>query len=192
MTRGEGPDLPSNDTSSAPSAGRRFWINTVSLDHVEGAIEGGFTQADHPCTRIDNGNRTAAGSLEVRRRDRQSRQLADLDALAAAAARPYDAASPVRCVLLTGGPVNLCTGGDVRRFQGDDRVLKSGTWRACFTTSSSRTAAETISKCGPGPMPPSSAAGDDGAAGRGEAASELGADSRGGAGDEDGAVGDVH
>ncbi|SEP41811.1 EVE domain-containing protein [Amycolatopsis saalfeldensis] len=26
---------------------RRFWINTVSLDHVEAAIEGGFTQADH-------------------------------------------------------------------------------------------------------------------------------------------------
>jgi hypothetical protein len=25
----------------------RFWINTVSLDHVEGAIEGGFTQANH-------------------------------------------------------------------------------------------------------------------------------------------------
>jgi hypothetical protein len=47
MTRGEGADLPSNDTPSAPSAGRRFWINTVSLDHVEGAIEGGFTQADH-------------------------------------------------------------------------------------------------------------------------------------------------
>lgn len=28
-------------------AGQRFWINTVSLDHVEAAIEGGFTQADH-------------------------------------------------------------------------------------------------------------------------------------------------
>ena len=26
---------------------RRFWINTVSLDHVEAAAEGGFTQADH-------------------------------------------------------------------------------------------------------------------------------------------------
>lgn len=25
----------------------RFWINTVSLDHVEAAIEGSFTQADH-------------------------------------------------------------------------------------------------------------------------------------------------
>jgi hypothetical protein len=43
MTRGQGADLPSGDTPSAPSAGRRFWINTVSLDHVEG----GFTQADH-------------------------------------------------------------------------------------------------------------------------------------------------
>lgn len=26
---------------------QRFWINTVSLDHVEAAAEGGFTQADH-------------------------------------------------------------------------------------------------------------------------------------------------
>ncbi|MEA9985274.1 MULTISPECIES: EVE domain-containing protein [Subtercola] len=26
---------------------RQFWINTVSLDHVEGAAAGGFTQADH-------------------------------------------------------------------------------------------------------------------------------------------------
>jgi hypothetical protein len=26
---------------------RRFWINTVTLDHVEGAAAGGFTQADH-------------------------------------------------------------------------------------------------------------------------------------------------
>jgi hypothetical protein len=25
----------------------RFWVNTVSLDHVLGAVEGGFTQADH-------------------------------------------------------------------------------------------------------------------------------------------------
>lgn len=34
-------------------AGQRFWINTVSLDHVEAAIEGGFTQADHgAATRI--------------------------------------------------------------------------------------------------------------------------------------------
>src|SRR6202044_2315557 len=38
----------------------------------------------------------------------------------------------------------------------------------------------------------SSAADDDVAAGRGEAAGELEADSRGSAGDEDGAVGDVH
>lgn len=26
---------------------RQFWINTVSLDHVEAAALGGFTQADH-------------------------------------------------------------------------------------------------------------------------------------------------
>lgn len=26
---------------------QRFWINTVSLDHVEAAAKGGFTQADH-------------------------------------------------------------------------------------------------------------------------------------------------
>jgi predicted RNA-binding protein len=25
----------------------RYWINTVSLDHVQKGIEGGFTQADH-------------------------------------------------------------------------------------------------------------------------------------------------
>jgi hypothetical protein len=29
------------------AAAQRFWVNTVSLDHVEGAIAGGFTQADH-------------------------------------------------------------------------------------------------------------------------------------------------
>jgi hypothetical protein len=28
-------------------AEQRFWINTVSLDHVEAAAAGGFTQADH-------------------------------------------------------------------------------------------------------------------------------------------------
>jgi hypothetical protein len=27
--------------------GPQFWISTVSLDHVHGAIAGGFTQADH-------------------------------------------------------------------------------------------------------------------------------------------------
>ncbi len=26
---------------------QRFWVNTVTLDHVEAAVEGGFTQADH-------------------------------------------------------------------------------------------------------------------------------------------------
>ena len=30
---------------TAPS--RRYWVNTVSVDHVEGAKLGGFTQADH-------------------------------------------------------------------------------------------------------------------------------------------------
>jgi hypothetical protein len=36
-------------TGSAPAASpaQRFWVNTVSLDHVEAAAEGGFTQADH-------------------------------------------------------------------------------------------------------------------------------------------------
>jgi hypothetical protein len=29
------------------TAERRFWINTVSLDHVNAAVVGGFTQADH-------------------------------------------------------------------------------------------------------------------------------------------------
>jgi hypothetical protein len=29
------------------SAEQRFWINTVSLDHVRAAADGGFTQADH-------------------------------------------------------------------------------------------------------------------------------------------------
>ncbi len=26
---------------------RKYWVNTVSLDHVRTAVEGGFTQADH-------------------------------------------------------------------------------------------------------------------------------------------------
>src|SRR5699024_6085148 len=32
---------------AAATGERHFWINTVSLDHVEAAIEGAFTQADH-------------------------------------------------------------------------------------------------------------------------------------------------
>jgi hypothetical protein len=28
-------------------AAMRYWINTVSLEHVERGVEGGFTQADH-------------------------------------------------------------------------------------------------------------------------------------------------
>jgi hypothetical protein len=31
-------------TAGASPTDRRFWINTVSLDHVEAAAEGGFTQ----------------------------------------------------------------------------------------------------------------------------------------------------
>lgn len=35
-------------TVPAPtSVDQRFWINTVSLDHVRAAAAGGFTQADH-------------------------------------------------------------------------------------------------------------------------------------------------
>lgn len=33
--------------SDAPDRPSRFWVNTVSLEHVELAVEGGFTQADH-------------------------------------------------------------------------------------------------------------------------------------------------
>ena len=29
------------------SEGRRYWVNTVSRDHVQAGVEGGFTQADH-------------------------------------------------------------------------------------------------------------------------------------------------
>lgn len=29
------------------ATGQRFWVNTISLDHVVGGVEGGFTQADH-------------------------------------------------------------------------------------------------------------------------------------------------
>lgn len=28
-------------------AGTRYWVNTISLDHVLGGVEGGFTQAGH-------------------------------------------------------------------------------------------------------------------------------------------------
>lgn len=39
-------------TTAVPE--QRFWINTVSLDHVEAAAAGGFTQADHGArTRLD-------------------------------------------------------------------------------------------------------------------------------------------
>jgi hypothetical protein len=35
----------------------RYWINTVSRDHVQTGVEGGFTQADH-------GKRTRLKRLE--------------------------------------------------------------------------------------------------------------------------------
>ena len=38
---------PPGPGATAPVGERRYWINTVSLDHVEAAAEGGFTQADH-------------------------------------------------------------------------------------------------------------------------------------------------
>ena len=39
-------------------AERRYWVNTVSLDHVRAGIEGGFTQADHgKSTRLKRLNR---------------------------------------------------------------------------------------------------------------------------------------
>jgi hypothetical protein len=38
---------PTDPAPAAPPIERRFWINTVSLDHVRAAAEGGFTQADH-------------------------------------------------------------------------------------------------------------------------------------------------
>jgi hypothetical protein len=34
-------------SSGAGAPEQRFWVNTVSLDHVEAAVRGGFTQADH-------------------------------------------------------------------------------------------------------------------------------------------------
>lgn len=38
-------------TSPEPMGKSRCWINTVSLDHVEAAAQGGFTQADHGARR---------------------------------------------------------------------------------------------------------------------------------------------
>lgn len=39
----------------------RFWMNTVSLDHVQAAVRGGFTQADHGANtrlrRLQQGDR---------------------------------------------------------------------------------------------------------------------------------------
>ena len=32
---------------AVPTATKRFWVNTVTLDHVGAAAAGGFTQADH-------------------------------------------------------------------------------------------------------------------------------------------------
>lgn len=39
--------IPADDNDSPSGRDQRFWINTVSLDHVEAASRGGFTQADH-------------------------------------------------------------------------------------------------------------------------------------------------
>jgi len=36
---------------------RRFWVSTISLDHLKLAIEGGYTQANH-------GHRSGVGDLE--------------------------------------------------------------------------------------------------------------------------------
>ncbi|MFI0794719.1 EVE domain-containing protein [Micromonospora rubida] len=47
MNIGAGAGEPEAFARAGPSSGQRFWINTVSLDHVEAAIQGGFTQADH-------------------------------------------------------------------------------------------------------------------------------------------------
>ena len=47
MRGGRGTDRRPTSTRALPPASQRFWINTVSLDHVEAAIQGGFTQADH-------------------------------------------------------------------------------------------------------------------------------------------------
>jgi hypothetical protein len=33
--------------TTVDASGPRFWVNTVSLDHVEEAARGGFTQSDH-------------------------------------------------------------------------------------------------------------------------------------------------
>ena len=47
IMRGARRDQPPVDSSAGAVVGKRFWINTVSLDHVEAAVAGGFTQADH-------------------------------------------------------------------------------------------------------------------------------------------------
>jgi hypothetical protein len=39
------PTTRPEPTTALPE--QRFWINTASLDHVQAAAEGGFTQADH-------------------------------------------------------------------------------------------------------------------------------------------------
>lgn len=38
---------PDRHTPPGTDPQRRYWINTVSLDHVQAAARGGFTQADH-------------------------------------------------------------------------------------------------------------------------------------------------
>jgi hypothetical protein len=47
MNTGDGTGDGTNAARAAPSGNRGYWMNTVSLDHVEAAAIGGFTQANH-------------------------------------------------------------------------------------------------------------------------------------------------
>jgi hypothetical protein len=47
MTAPEASFPPPAEARVVPSGTRGFWVDTVSLDHVEAAAEGGFTQANH-------------------------------------------------------------------------------------------------------------------------------------------------
>jgi hypothetical protein len=77
-----------------PPAEQRFWINTVSLDHIEAAVEGGFTQADHGAkTRL---SRPRAGDQMVfyapRTSLRQGKPVRQFTALATITGdKPYQA-----------------------------------------------------------------------------------------------------
>ena len=74
-------------------ADRRSWVNTVSLDHVEGGVAGGFTQADHGkpdrLRRLSRGDRIAFYSPWTKMRG--GRPLQQLTALGVVADdRPYE------------------------------------------------------------------------------------------------------